>query len=386
MTDAQQKQLGEGLWSIATNHLRGTMNADDFRDYMLSFLFLRYLSVDYESEARKELQSDYDLCQKVIEEATNGSHDILLNRLNVQMSDYFFNQLLLEKTEIASSVEIEDKQKELELAEKRIKKIIDEYEKMLASKKLTPLIVWYIDNLSDVSDFEKQMRRRVHFIIRPQYLWSNIAELARTQNKELLTTLQNGFRFIENKSFDSTFKGLFSEVNLDSDKLGKNYEQRNNVLCSIITAISNKLAEFKTNGDLLGTAYEYLIEKFAAGSGKKAGEFYTPQPVSTILSRIVTLDGHDPSLGPKPKLKNVLDFACGSGSLLINVKSQTGKDSATLIYGQEKNVTTYNLARMNMLLHGFNDSEFQIFHGDSLFNDWSILNEMNPAKKWSLML
>ena len=95
----------------------------------------------------------------------------------------------------------------------------------------------------------------------------------------------------------------------------------------------------------------------------------------------VSLDCQDPSTGKKSYLRNVLDFACGSGSLLINVRKQLGQNNIGQIYGQEKNITTYNLARMNMLLHGLKDSEFQIFHGDSLLNDWDILNEMNPAKK-----
>ena len=131
----------------------------------------------------------------------------------------------------------------------------------------------------------------------------------------------------------------------------------------------------------MGDAYEYLIGQFAAGSGKKAGEFYTPQPISTILSKIVTLDSQNPATSKKSKLKKVLDFACGSGSLLLNVRKQMGAHGISKIYGQEKNITTYNLARMNMLLHGVKDSEFEIHHGDSLLNDWKILNEMNPAKK-----
>ena len=132
---------------------------------------------------------------------------------------------------------------------------------------------------------------------------------------------------------------------------------------------------------MLGDAYEYLIGQFAAGSGKKAGEFYTPQQVSTILSEIVTLDSQDPTTGKKKKLTQVLDFACGSGSLLLNVRKQLGPYGIGKIFGQEKNITTYNLARMNMLLHGVKDSEFEIFHGDSLLNDWDILREANPAKK-----
>ena len=312
MTVKEQKQLGVTLWGIA-DQLRGAMNADDFRDYMLSFLFLRYLSDNYEAAAKKELGPDYP----TMKGNDKGAH----------------------------------------------------------------LSLWYEANAADVGEFEKQMRRKVHYVIEPQYLWNSIAELARTQNGELLHTLQKGFKYIENQSFESTFQGLFSEINLDSEKLGKNYPARNAKLCTIITKIAEGIAQFSTDSDVLGDAYEYLIGQFAAGSGKKAGEFYTPQQISTILSEIVTLDSQDPSAGKKKKLDKVLDFACGSGSLLLNVRKQLGPHGLGKIYGQEKNITTYNLARMNMLLHGLKDSEFEIHHGDSLLNDWDILNEMNPAKK-----
>lgn len=312
MTAIEQQQLGKTLWAIADD-LRGAMNADDFRDYMLSFLFLRYLSDNYESAAKKELGNDYPVLDK------------------------------------------EDKR--------------------------SPLSLWYKTNPADIETFEKQMRRKVHYVIEPQYLWSNIADLARTQNPNLLDVLQNGFKFIENQSFESNFQGLFSEINLSSDKLGKNYNERNARLCTILQKIAEGIAQFSTNTDILGDAYEYLIGQFAAGSGKKAGEFYTPQQISSILSAIVTLDSQDPSLGKKNKLDKVLDFACGSGSLLLNVRKQMGTHGIGKIYGQEKNITTYNLARMNMLLHGVKDTEFEIHHGDTLLNDWDILNEMNPAKK-----
>ncbi|MCO5239989.1 MAG: type I restriction-modification system subunit M [Chitinophagaceae bacterium] len=312
MTAIEQQQLGKTLWAIADD-LRGAMNADDFRDYMLSFLFLRYLSDNYEAAAKKELGADYPVLEK--------------------------------------------------------------------DNKRPPLSVWYKANKADIEDFEKQMRRKVHYVIEPKYLWSNIAELARTQNDELLHTLQKGFKYIENQSFESSFQGLFSEINLDSDKLGRGYPERNKRLCTIIQKIAEGIAKFSTNTDILGDAYEYLIGQFAAGSGKKAGEFYTPQQISTILSEIVTLDSQDPSLGKKKKLDKVLDFACGSGSLLLNVRRQMGAHGIGKIYGQEKNITTYNLSRMNMLLHGLKDTEFDIHHGDSLLNDWDILNEMNPAKK-----
>lgn len=310
----RQEELGKTLWEIA-NNLRGAMNADDFRDYMLSFLFLRYLSDNYEQSVKKELGSDYP--------------------------------------------------------------------KLEEDDKRTPLSIWYNANPNDIEEFEKQMRRKVHYVIEPQYLWRSISELARTQNGDLLKTLQKGFKYIENESFENSFKGLFSEINLDSEKLGKNYEARNKKLCTIIQKIAEGIEEFDTGADDLGNAYEYLIGQFAAGSGKKAGEFYTPQQLSTILSEIVTLDSQNPKSGKKKKINNVLDFACGSGSLLLNVKNKIEDEGGTIsrIYGQEKNVTTYNLARMNMLLRGVKDSEFKIFHGDTLKNDWDILNEMNPAKK-----
>jgi type I restriction enzyme M protein len=224
------------------------------------------------------------------------------------------------------------------------------------------LNIWYKNNPDDIQEFEKQMRRKLHYVIKPDYLWNSITELARTQNSHLLQTLHDGFKYIENESFNSSFGGLFSEIHLNSEKLGKDHTARNAKLCTIITKIADGLASFSTSSDILGDAYEYLIAQFASGSGKKAGEFYTPQRISDILSRIVTLDSQDPSMGKKKRLENVFDFACGSGSLLLNVRHQMGTHGIGKIYGQEKNITTYNLARMNMLLHGVKDTEFEIFH------------------------
>lgn len=372
MNDTQQKQLGSILWAIA-DKLRGAMNADDFRDYMLSFLFLRYLSDNYEEAVKKELGSDYQKSELEIQKNENNL-DAYIDELKTVMAQY--SSSLSPK-----KLGLQEDEKDQEKIKKARQEFVDDSNKMLYSHNVIPLAVWYIRNLDQVDMLEKQMRRKIHYVIKPVYLWSNIYELARTQNKQLLKTLQSGFKYIENESFESRFRGLFSEVNLDSDKLGKNYNERNTLLCSIITEIAEGLSKFPNETDLLGDAYEYLIGQFASGSGKKAGEFYTPQQVSTILSRIVSLDSQDPSTGKKSKLRNVLDFACGSGSLLINVRKQFGTNGIGQIYGQERNITTYNLARMNMLLHGVKDSEFQIHHGDSLVNDWNILKEMNPAKK-----
>lgn len=314
MTEQNQKQLGNTLWSIA-DQLRGAMDADDFRDYMLSFLFLRYLSDNYETAAKKELGRDYP--------------------------------------------EVDEDAREV------------------------PLALWYASNEGDVPDFEKQMRRKVHYVIKPEHLWSSIANQARTQDSFLLSTLQLGFKYIETESFESTFQGLFSEIDLSSPKLGKTYPDRNAKLCTIIQKIAEGLAEFSTDIDALGDAYEYLIGQFAAGSGKKAGEFYTPQQMSDILSAIVTLDSQEPKTGTKKRLESVMDFACGSGSLLLNVRKKVAKAGGTIgkIFGQEKNITTYNLARMNMLLHGVKDTEFEIFYGDTLLNEWDMMREQNPAKR-----
>ena len=136
MTKQDQDSLGKVLWAIASEFLRGSMNADDFRDYMLAFIFLRYLSDNYEEAAKKELGSDWP---------------------------------------------------ELDPQDCR-----------------SPLAVWYERNPDDIEEFEQLMRRKMHYVIKPEYLWSSIAEMARTQDEELLRTLQKGFRFIENESFSSS--------------------------------------------------------------------------------------------------------------------------------------------------------------------------------------
>ncbi|MEI0493948.1 type I restriction-modification system subunit M [Brachyspira intermedia] len=370
MSDDQKKQLGAILWAIA-DKLRGAMDADDFKDYMLSFLFLKYLSDKYEEAVKLMLGKDYN---EIENEAIKNNNDSYIEELKKIIVKY-------SKTVPLSKLNLNEDEKDKEKIKKSRENWIDDYTKMLASNTLQPIILWYIKNLDNIDLFEKEIRRKIHYVIKPQYLWRNIYELAKTQNEELLNTLVSGFKHIENESFESTFSGLFSEINLYSEKLGRSYTERNKLISSIITEIAEGISQFSNETDILGDAYEYLISQFAAGSGKKAGEFYTPQPVSTILSRIVVLDCQDPSKGNKTKINNIFDFACGSGSLLINVRKQFGKDNFGQIYGQEKNITTYNLARMNMILHGVKDSEFTIFHGDSLLNEWDILSEMNPAKK-----
>lgn len=316
-TDNNQRnyqQLGNVLWKIA-NELRGTMDAKDFGDYMLSFLFLRYLSLNYEKQAKVAFDVDYP--EPVLSE--DG------------------------------------------------RRIVE-----------SPISVFYRENADAVEDFEYEMASRLGYNIKPQYLWDNIAELARTQSPELQQTLIDAFYHIENEALNEAFSGLFSEIQLISDKLGKGANAQNLLLCKIISRINDGLSEFSTETDILGNAYEYLIGLFASDSGKKAGEFYTPQPLSTILSKIVSRDSQNPTTGVRKNLE-ILDFACGSGSLLLNIHNQLrscGKE-VSMIYGQEKNTTTYNLARMNMLLHGLKPTAFKIHNGDSLANDWDLLKSSN---------
>ena len=157
---------------------------------------------------------------------------------------------------------------------------------------------------------------------------------------------------------EDDFVNLFEDLDLNSTKLGRSPEARNEIIVRVLShldAIDFELSN--SESDVLGDAYEYMIGQFASGAGKKAGEFYTPQPVSKLLAKLVTVG--------KKRIRNVYDPTCGSGSLLLRV----GKESEVAEYcGQEKNRTTYNLARMNMILHGVHYSKFDIRQDDTLEN------------------
>ena len=207
MTQEELNRLGKTLWDIA-DQLRGAMNADDFRDYMLSFLFLRYLSDNYEAAAKKELGRDYPQV-----DAPN-------------VVAFPNKEALPEETPL-----------------EKVAETPGEYGNG-SSLRRPPLAIWYEQNPGDVEAFEKQMRRKVHYVIEPKYLWSSIAEQARTQDDELLHTLQQGFKYIENHSFDTSFQGLFSEINLDSEKLGRKYADRNKKLCASFRKSPKALRSF----------------------------------------------------------------------------------------------------------------------------------------------
>lgn len=199
------------------------------------------------------------------------------------------------------------------------------------------------------------------YFLEPNQLFHSIAVRAK-QDEFILDDLIQTLKSIEQSTQDADsaddFAHLFEDLDLTSTKLGNNANDRNELVSKVIIhldAIDFDISN--TESDVLGDAYEYLIGEFASGAGKKAGEFYTPQMVSTLLARIVTQG--------KERLRSVYDPTCGSGSLLLRVKREVG-NHVDAIYGQEMNRTTYNLARMNMILHDVHFSKFDIKQEDTL--------------------
>ena len=201
------------------------------------------------------------------------------------------------------------------------------------------------------------------YFVEPEYLYSTIISMI--EHKEnILPALERSLKKIEDSTIgqdsEDDFGGLFSDIDLASPKLGKTADDKNRLISDVLVNLQG--IDFGLNEaediDILGDAYEYMIGQFAAGAGKKAGEFYTPQEVSEILSEIV--------ITGKNRLKSVYDPTCGSGSLLLRTARGGNADA---IFGQEKNPTTFNLCRMNMLLHGIKYKDFEIHNGDTLEND-----------------
>lgn len=239
-------------------------------------------------------------------------------------------------------------------------------DKALADDEVTFKQLWNqsdSDAMELQEDVKKECLENIGYFVEPQYLFSSIIEgINRKEN--ILPNLERSLKRIEDSTLghdsEEDFGGLFSDIDLASPKLGKTSDDKNQLISNVLLALNDIEfgADEVTTIDVLGDAYEYMIGQFAAGAGKKAGEFYTPQEVSQILADVVTT-GH-------ARLRNVYDPTCGSGSLLIRA-AHVG--NAVEIFGQEKNPTTYNLARMNMLLHGIKFSNFRIENGDTLEAD-----------------
>lgn len=204
------------------------------------------------------------------------------------------------------------------------------------------------------------------FFILPSQLFVNVVKNSRN-NENLNTDLANIFKAIESSAMgaasEEDIKGLFEDMDTTSNRLGGNVADKNKRLADILNGISEiDFGDFEDNDiDTFGDAYEYLISNYASNAGKSGGEFFTPQCVSRLLARIV-MDG-------KTKINKVYDPTCGSGSLLLQMKKQFDERIVEDgFFGQETNVTTYNLARMNMFLHNINYNNFNIKHGDTLLN------------------
>ena len=297
MSEDQKRVLEQQLWNIA-NTLRGKMNADEFRDYILGFIFYKYLSEKMEIFANGILKQDKikfrDINPKLkdSQEYLNAIQEEALEKLG-----YF-----LKPEELFTEVSKRGNGNNSE------------------------------EDLFDVS--------KTNFILEDL--------------QKILTNIQLSTMGTES---EDDFDNLFEDMDLNSTKLGKSPEARNEIIAKVLFHLDK--IDFKlenTELDVLGDAYEYLIGQFASGAGKKAGEFYTPQEVSKILAKIVTTG--------KQKLKSVYDPTCGSGSLLLRVAKEVKE--VNNFYGQEMNRTTYNLARMNMILHGVHYRKFDIKQEDTL--------------------
>ena len=287
MSNEQKKQLEQTLWSIA-NDLRGRMDADEFRDYILGFIFFKYLSekqVLYANELiKKEEIKDYNL-------VSESKYLDVIKKESLEKLGYY-----------------------------------------LAPSDL-------FGNLAKIGD--KGTDGKYSFII---------DDLTRVLNEIEQSTMGT--------DSEDDFINLFEDLDLNSTKLGRSPDARNELIVKILVTLDT--IDFNltdSESDLLGDAYEYLIGKFASGAGKKAGEFYTPQQVSKLLAKLVTTD--------KTRLRSVYDPTCGSGSLLLRVSKEA---TVSKYYGQELNRTTYNLARMNMIMHDVHFTRFDLKQDDTLEN------------------
>ena len=285
MTLEQKQQLKKQLWGIA-NELRGKMDADEFRDYILGFVFYKYLSEKQHQYANKLLQTEAvkDYCDVTDEEDIEAIHEESLLKLG--------------------------------------------------------------------------------YFLRPEELFSAITAKGNASLEEESNFILDDLNSILNNIEQSTmgteseddFNKLFEDLDLASTKLGRSPNARNSLIASVLSHLDKIDFDLEeSDSDVLGDAYEYLIGQFASGAGKKAGEFYTPQQVSKVLAKIVTLD--------KQRIKSVYDPTCGSGSLLLRVAKEAEVDE---FYGQEINRTTFNLARMNMILHDVHFRQFDIKQEDTL--------------------
>lgn len=236
-------------------------------------------------------------------------------------------------------------------------KVEERANKLLENDKLDYREAWEREELRQA--LSKQLIRERGYTIEPKYLFSTMMKEIEDGNFDteyLLEAINNVIESTTGEDSQETFEGLFDDMDLSSTRLGRTVEARSKLMAKIFVLVADlSFNQDDTEIDILGDAYEYLIGKFAANAGRSAGEFYTPQEVSKILAKIVA--------SGKNELVNVYDPTCGSGSLLLRVnrEARVGK-----FYGQELNSTTYNLARMNMLIHEVPHARFNLQNADTI--------------------
>ena len=272
------------------------------------------------------------------------------------------------------------------LSDKLLEKVVELADETLVEyntpEKQTQL---YRDLLADEdskSDLIETLVDTLGYDIEPDFLFNVLTSEAK-QNIFQLNDLNKAFIDLSTKY--SQFSGLFDDVDLKSKKLGADDQQRNITISEVLKKL-NDVDVLGHNGDVIGDAYEFLISQFASEAGKKAGEFYTPHEVSDMMARIAAIGQED------KQLFSVFDPTMGSGSLMLNIRNYLNYPESVKYHGQELNTTTFNLAKMNLILHGVDNEDIRLRNGDTLNKDWptdepytfdSVV--MNPpySAKWS---
>ncbi len=287
------------LWAMA-NELRGNMDASEYKNYILAFMFYRYLS---------EHQEQYLVENNVIDIADGES----------------INKAYLEQA-----------------------------------------------NGDDLSDYLEDISSSLGYAIAPLDTWQSLIDKINNSMvipSDYQTIFDNFNKNAElNKEAAKDFRGVFNDINLGDSRLGSSTNERAKSLNRIVMLVDSIDYKGEEGKDILGAIYEYLIGQFAASAGKKGGEFYTPHEVSIVLAKLVT-----EGVIESNKTFTVYDPTCGSGSLLLTVQSELpggDKPGAIKFYGQEKNTTTYNLARMNLMMHGVSFNNMILSNADTLESDW----------------
>ncbi|PIC69067.1 type I restriction-modification system subunit M [Sporosarcina sp. P16b] len=268
------------------------------------------------------------------------------------------------------------------LLEKVVELADESLEEYDTADKQTQLYRELLADVDVIDDLIETLVDTLGYDIEPDYLFNVLTDQAK-QNTFQLNALTKAFMHLSTKYYQ--FNGLFDDVDLTSKKLGSDPQQRNITITEVIKKL-NPINLLGHGGDVIGDAYEFLISQFASEAGKKAGEFYTPHEVSVMMARIAAIGQED------KKLFSVYDPTMGSGSLMLNVRNYINHPESVKYHGQELNTTTYNLAKMNLILHGVDKEDMRLSNGDTLNKDWpteepytfdSVL--MNPpySAKWS---